>query len=302
MRLLIGSEEKMANIGESFWRELIGDDHYKLIIVDIGAADMADGIPPSYQKLIDLEIAKIIGFEPNQDACDDLNKRSEKNSLYLPYFIGNGENATFYETNWAPTSSLFKPNSKLLEKFHNLNDLTTVVKEHQVETYRLDDISEVNHADFIKMDVQGSELNVLKNGINLLNTSVIAQIEVEFVEMYKDQPLFADIDSFMRSKGFQFHCFDGGISEQLSGRPFKPLMINNDPNKPFNQTLWADAFYVKDWMNLSLLSKEQLISYAILTYTVLGSVDLTHVILNHIDEINSSKFASKFLEILLNSN
>ena len=120
--------------------------------------------------------------------------------------------------------------------------------------------------------------------------------------MYKNQPLFADIDSFMRSKGFQFHCFDGGISEQLSGRPFKPLMIKNDPNKPFNQTLWADAFYVKDWMNLNKLSKKQLIAYAILTYTVLGSVDLSHVILTHFDKVNSSSFSKKFLDILLHSN
>ena len=148
------------------------------------------------------------------------------------------------------------------------------------------------------MDIQGSELKVLEYGVNVLNSAVLVQVEVEFVEMYKDQPLFSDVDSFLRSQGFQFHCFDGGVA----GRPFKPLVKDNDPNKAFNQALWADAFYVKDWMNLKALSREQLISYAILTYSLLGSIDLTHVILAHLDEVYNSSFSKKFLNILLTSN
>ena len=287
----------MAAVDWTFWKELIGDENYKIKIIDIGAADM-EGYSPSYKILMDLGIADIIGFEANQEACEALNKKNEITSLYLPYIIGDGTSATFYETNWAPTSSLYPPNTKLLEKFHYLNEFTTVIKEHQVQTHRLDEISEIDRADFIKIDIQGSELIALENGVNVLKTAVLVQVEVEFVEMYKGQPLFSDVDSFMRSQGFQFHCFSGGISEQLPGRPFKPLMSDNDPNKPFNQTLWADAYYVKDWMNLKALSREQLISYAILTHSLLGSIDLTHVILTHIDEVNNSSFSNKFINIL----
>jgi len=287
----------MAAVDWTFWKELIGDENYKIKIIDIGAADM-EGYSPSYKILMDLGIADIIGFEANQEACEALNKKNEITSLYLPYIIGDGTSATFYETNWPPTSSLYPPNTKLLEKFHNLNEFATLIKEHQVQTHRLDEISEIDRADFINIDIQGSELIALENGVNVLKTAVLVQVEVEFVEMYKGQPLFSDVDSFMRSQGFQFHCFSGGISEQLPGRPFKPLMSDNDPNKPFNQTLWADAYYVKDWMNLKALSREQLISYAILTHSLLGSIDLTHVILTHIDEVNNSSFSNKFINIL----
>ena len=301
----------MAAVDWTFWKELIEDEDYKIKIIDIGAAEM-EGYSPSYKILMDLGIADIIGFEANQEACEALNKKNEVTSLYLPYFIGDGTSATFYETNWAPTSSLYPPNTKLLEKFHYLNEFTTVIKEHQVQTHRLDEISEIDRADFIKIDIQGSELIALENAVNVLKTAVLVQVEVEFVEMYKGQPLFSDVDSFMRSQGFQFHCFAGGISEQLPdqpnislqlpGRPFKPLMQDNDPNKAFNQTLWADAYYVKDWMNLKVLSREQLISYAILCYSMLGSIDLAHVILTHIDEVYNSSFSKKFLNILLTSN
>ena len=63
-----------------FWRELINDEDYKLQIIDIGAAEM-DGVTPSYQKFIDLNIANIIGFEPNENACKVLNQNSINKKL-----------------------------------------------------------------------------------------------------------------------------------------------------------------------------------------------------------------------------
>ena len=275
----------------SFWRELI-DESYKIRIVDIGASD--GGYSPSYQPLIDVGLASLIGFEPDKEACEVLNKKNQKNSVYYPYFVGDGEAATFYETNWVLTGSLYPPNTPLLEKFQNLSEVVTLKEEHPVQTHRLDDIAEINGADFLKMDIQGSELKVLENATNLLETTLVLQVEVEFVELYKGQPLFADVDSFLRSRGFQFHCFDGG----LAGRTFKPLVVNDNMNKRINQVLWADAFYVRDWMNLGVLSKEQLITYAILSLDILKSPDLTHLILSQFDRSHNTNVAQKFLNIL----
>jgi FkbM family methyltransferase len=282
----------MAQVSiKKFWNELIDED-YKIKVIDIGAAEGED-YSPSYQPLIDLEIANIIGFEPNKEACEVLNSRAKEESHYLPYFIGDGKVSTFYETNWPPTSSLFRPNTKLLEKFNNLAEVIVVQKEHQVQTHRLDDIQEIDGVDFLKMDIQGAELKALKNGVNLLNKALVVQVEVEFVELYQGQPLFSDIDSFLRSEGFQFHCFDS-----LMGRALKPIIKNNNPSEEINQVLWADAFYVKDWMNLEQISREQLITFAILTYFLLGSIDLTHFILTHLDKVYNSNFSKKFLNIL----
>ena len=166
----------------SFWRELI-DESYKIRIVDIGASD--GGYSPSYQPLIDVGLASLIGFEPDKEACEVLNKKNQKNSVYYPYFVGDGEAATFYETNWVLTGSLYPPNTPLLEKFQNLSEVVTLKEEHPVQTHRLDDIAEINGADFLKMDIQGSELKVLENATNLLETTLVLQVEVEFVELYK---------------------------------------------------------------------------------------------------------------------
>ena len=72
---------------------------------------------------------------------------------------------------------------------------------------------------------------------------------------------------------------------------FKPL-IEKEEFEAANTVLTKGYWY--NW--------EQLISYTILTYSMLGSIDLTHVILAHVDEVYNSSFSKKFLNILLTSN
>ena len=105
---------------------------------------------------------------------------------------------------------------------------------------------------------------------------------------------FTSHDNTHKTMIFQFHCFDGG----LAGRTFKPLVVNDNMNKRINQVLWADAFYVRDWMDLGVLSKEQLITYAILSLDILKSPDLTHLILSQFDRSHNTNVAQKFLNIL----
>ena len=80
--------------------------------------------------------------------------------------------------------------------------------------------------DVIKIDTQGTEIDVLEGAGRLLDETIAVDLEVEFVDQYKGQPLFADIDAFMRSAGFLLrglrrtywrnsmkatHCFGGQI-------------------------------------------------------------------------------------------
>ena len=52
----------------------------------------------------------------------------------------------------------------------------------------------------MKIDAQGSELNILEGGEKFLKNNLIGlQIGVEFNEIYKGQPLFNSMDSFIRN-------------------------------------------------------------------------------------------------------
>jgi protein O-GlcNAc transferase len=269
-------------------------EDFQINILDVGAALIER---PPYQSLVDAGRGRIFGFEPNQQACEQLNRKYGNPHRFFPFFVGNGGPAIFHETNWAPTGSLYEPNSRLLEKFQNLAEVVTPVAAHAVNTTRLDDIADIGDVDFIKIDVQGSELAVFENASRALSSALLIQTEVEFVELYKGQPMFADVDTFLRANGFQFHAMNG-----VSGRAFKPLIANGDVNSVFRQALWGDALYVRDWMHLEDLSETKLRNYAILAHDILRSYDLAHLVLSSLDSRTGGGRAADYLQRLVQNN
>ena len=275
--------------------QFLGDEESLVTILDVGAAFIET---PSFQRLLDMKRARIIGFEPDEAACGELNDKYGEPHRFLPYFIGDGKPGTYWETNWGPTGSLYKPNTPLLEKFQLLAEVTVPVATHSVATRRLDDISEIDDVDFFKIDVQGSELGIFQNGLRALESALLIQTEVTFVEMYLGQPMFSDIDAFLRRSGFQFHDFVG-----FGSRAFKPLAnpAHNGQNpclRPFQQKLWADVYYVKDWMRLDVLRPDKLVKYAVLMHEVVRSYDLTHLVLVELDRRTGGRLAERYLQTM----
>ena len=141
------------------------------------------------------------------------------------------------------------------------------------------------------MDVQGSELSILRNAENVLSNVTMIQIEVAFVEAYKGQPMFSDVDVFLRRNHFQFHTFLG-----CQSRAFKPLRNPNHVHGAFNQWLWGEAVYVKDWMNLSRLPDAKLIKMAVLLHDLVKSYDLAHLAFSEVDRKSGSNFATEYIK------
>jgi FkbM family methyltransferase len=272
---------------------LFAEQECLINILDVGAIGIDEEEYGPYDTLVKAGYARVVGFEPDAAGCNELNLKYGAPHLFLPYFVGDGKPATFYETNWAPTGSLFKPNQPLLEKFQNLHELTTLKAEHPVETMRLDDLPQVGDIDFVKIDVQGAECAVFQGGERVLRNAMLVQTEVEFVELYENQPLFADVDRLLRSYGYQFHTFNG-----FGGRCFKPLISNNDINKPRRQVLWSDAIYVKDWLRFDNAPLDKLKKLAVLLHEVIQSGDLCHLVLQVIDARCDSNFAPRYLQAL----
>ena len=206
----------------------------RITILDVGAA--LNEHPP-YQPLVDAGRARIIGFEPDAQECETLRREFGEPHRFFPHFVGDGRPAVYHETNWVLTGSLYEPNSPLLGKFQNLAELTTPVAEHEVSTTRLDDVAEIGDVDLIKIDVQGSEGVVLQHAARALSRALVIQTEVEFVELYRGQPMFADVDQLLRRSGFQFHTFTG-----FGSRAFKPLAKKNDLNAGFRSSSGRTRF------------------------------------------------------------
>ncbi|TWO71937.1 FkbM family methyltransferase [Caenimonas sedimenti] len=260
-------------------------------VVDVGAA-LAEH--PNYQPLIDAGAARLSGFEPTPEECEKLNAKYGAPHRIHPVFVGNGQTQTYHETNVGLTGSLFEPHNELNSKFQQLAELMQVVARHEVQTTRLDDVEGLVDVDMVKIDVQGAELQVFQHAPRVLSEAVLIQTEVEFVPLYKDQPLFADVDAHLRAAGYQLHTFLG-----FGSRAFKPLAKNNQPYDGFRQILWSDAVYVRDFMHLDRLADGKLKKLAVLLHDVYQSPDLCHHVLEALDRRGGGqRYAPRYLQQL----
>jgi FkbM family methyltransferase len=263
----------------------------RLKIVDVGAMSLGEGTD-AYSPLTNATPCDVYGFEPVAEEFEKLKASAKPGHHYLPYFVGDGSARTFYECNFAMTSSLFEPNSALLAKFQNLEELARVTKTYPVQTTRLDDILELKGTDFLKADVQGAELMVFEGASRLLDDALVVHAEVEFVELYKGQPLFADIDAHLRSKGFVLHLLG------KAGRTFKPLIFRDDVNAMLSQILWGDAVYVRDFMLFDRLSGPALLKIATMVHETYHSVDFAAVALEAYDRQQGTQLQPAYLRKL----
>lgn len=101
-------------------------------------------------------------------------------------------------------SSLYKPDCKFLELYTN-PDRFRVVDKLELDAETLDGQMIENgleRVDFIKLDTQGSELDILMGSRRTLSDVIGIETEIEFSRMYQGQHLFGDLDRFLQSQGF----------------------------------------------------------------------------------------------------
>jgi len=196
----------------------------------------------------------IYGFDADADACEANNTALEAQQInwtekHIPLALANsvGE-STLYVTKHPMCSSLYPPNEPYLERFSGLSELVNLDFYMGIETTTLDEFCHtegIKEIDFLQIDVQGAELQVLQGAAQILGQSILAvQAEVEFSHLYKNQPLFADVDIYLREQGFTL--FDLNNAYRLrSGSPIRSTVRAG-------QLLWGDAFYFRDLIDESL--------------------------------------------------
>lgn len=231
-------------------------------VVDIGANPI-DG-PAPYLPLLQKRLCRVTGFEPQREAFEELNAKKSDLENYLPYAVGDGSMSDFHICAYPGFSSLLKPSSEALSVFSEFIPNASILEIEKIQTHRLDDIQELSNFDFLKIDVQGSELSVFKNAKQHLSHVVAVQLEVSFVALYENQPTLGRVDLFLRQAGFVPHSFVA-VKHWKMGSVATASQI-------YNQLLEADMVYIKDLIS-PLISNEQLKQLAMVLHHVYQSHD-----------------------------
>jgi FkbM family methyltransferase len=185
-----------------------------------------------------------VGFEPDREECARLLKHADGTRYkFFPVALGaKAEHRTLHLTRNPACASLFAPDHELLGHFMELGPFFDILAAQPVETVALDTFlpeQGINQIDFIELDTQGAELDILKGAKKFLSSSVLGlQVEVEFTAMYRNQPLFAEVDTYLRQFGFAL--FD--LSRYRLRRKTCPPDVETR-----GQLMWGHAFYLRDY-------------------------------------------------------
>jgi len=174
---------------------------------------------------IDLGIKNLCFFEPISRTVDILHGQlaeyaDQANIQLWPYALGNQDcDVEMYVSDHeGMCSSVLRPKI-VLEQYPGIK----FPRKERVKMVRLDDC-DLDPADynFMNIDVQGYELEVLKGAENLLNNIDYVYTEINVAEVYANAPHVDELDKFLSTYGFS------RVETDLSG------------------TTWGDAFYIKE--------------------------------------------------------
>lgn len=220
-------------------------------IVDVGANPI-DGEPP-YAPLLNQGFARVTGFEPQESAYAELAAMDDGRRRYLPYAVGDGGEHVLRVCAESGFASMLEPDRRQLALLTDFAAMAAVTERVPMATRRLDDITEIEQLDYLKIDIQGGELDVFRHGRRLLGAAVAVQTEVGFTRLYEDQPTFADLDLELRDQGFVPHRFVA-----TKTWPLAPVQWADPLQNDARHLVEADVLYVRDLAGMDRLSEDQL--------------------------------------------
>ena len=164
--------------------------------------------------------AKIYSFEPQKDLIN-IQKKLFKNIKFFNICLGNKSETRYFNIlSRRDSSSLLEP--KIFK-----NSIYKIEKKIKVSIKKFDQIISLNKTNnfFLKIDVQGYELEVLKGAINNLDKVNYILIELSSKKLYKKQPKISTLLVFLKQNNY------------------KLVKIFN---KSFNSNFWqADYLFIK---------------------------------------------------------
>lgn len=215
------------------------------------------------------------GFEPNPSEYEKLltgrtdhflkhgfGSPAYRKLSYFPYALGNAcGRHEFYVTPSPGACGLLEPNlsrlreivwkGRTLRKSLGDDDLADF-KKIEVEVKTLETIAadqELGRIDYLKIDVEGFEYEVLEGARAILPRTGVIKVETGFIPYRKGQKLFSHVDLLLRDVGFDVLKHEV-VQEQIGYKvrttpiEFIPASGGGRFVDPYGQPLLCDAIYV----------------------------------------------------------
>ncbi len=250
-------------------------------LLDIGAAD---GVNDKWN--IISKKSNIILVEPHKESAQRLKSKG-LNVIESVLNSEDNKEVKFYSTKKATCSSFYKPNFNHLGKFSN-SDRFKIISEEIFISQSIDtEIKKFPQPDFIKIDTEGSELDILKGSTNTLLNVYGLEVECSFNQLREGQPLFEEVREYLKKLDFVFIDFITMIRWEKENFTF-----HGQPQITDALFLKNEEIIIKKFLK-NEISLDNLINYFIILITY-ERVDVLKYV------YKETKISLKFIEEIIN--
>jgi FkbM family methyltransferase len=158
----------------------------------------------------------IHSFEPLSSAFAELSRAAAGDPQWHVRQVGLGRTAqmaTLHVAANSQSSSLLEMLPRHLESAPE----SAVVGSESVELVSLAEVIAGIGECFVKIDAQGAERQILEGGGASLDVVQGLELELSLVPLYAGETLFAEMVSWLATRGFDLHAIGDGLSDRRTG-------------------------------------------------------------------------------------
>lgn len=182
--------------------ELLGASEHEFVVCDVGARG---GWTSDFQQLSEHVPTRLVAAEPEPLEAQRLSERYPS-SIVLPYALGDvDDRAVLKLTRDLGCSSLLEPNQGLLA-LYPIRSWFEVERRIEIDVRRYESLAEEYDCpalDYVKIDTQGYELQVLDGMGRYLTDVSCIELEGHLLPLYVGQASLADLCEFLFDYGFE---------------------------------------------------------------------------------------------------
>ena len=198
----------------------------------------------------------VYGFEPNNEeyqklltgktdlykACGEKTPKYAK-VIWCPAALADTDGRrTLHITKGPGACSLMRPNFRLINTYATTYaEVFEIIRTETVDCSTLATVLQryqIDEVDYIKLDTQGNEYEILFADPAVLERISVIKSEVELIQTYEGQRLFHDMDGALRQTGYHFVDFLIGPEKRIG----RNQLVTP---RGINELLWADAYWAR---------------------------------------------------------
>ena len=281
----------------------------------LAVARVADRLPLRYfdigsrgglqDDLIPLAFAvDAVGFEPDAVEFERLEKQPSgpwRSLRFLPVGVAgaSGERTLFIPDD--PLSASLMAHDPAIGEVFNKQHMFSLSRTVRVPVLSLADAlkqSGLERIDYLKIDVEGAELEIFNGSAQVLAEVLCIKTEVAFIAARKNQPLASDVDQHLRAAGFQLLAMIEPAHWRRQGTLTDPYYAAQDVPYAKGQLIHADMLYIRDAETMAENS-DKLVRQALILMSF-GYFDHAMLLLQRplVQDYLKSEFALSPLEVV----